>query len=110
MLGSKRGFPCATQAVWTIEEANQEGIPLRIPSMVVLLRHKGNAAFTAKFTIHAKVGFSMNPMRLPILTAPLKPVNFDGKRQLIKQGQQVDDDFSQLDLSSLTTLNFTSDQ
>ena len=111
MQGSERGFPYAKEAVWTLEEANQEGIPWRIPSLVVLVKYTAGSHFKAKFTIDAKIGWSINPMRWPIFAEASKPVTFDGKTELAPEGDgEFDNDFTFLDLSKLTRLDFTDDR
>ncbi len=110
MQGSERGFPIANEAVWTLEEVKQEGIPWRIPSLVTLIKYIPGTQFEAKFTIDAKVGFSINPMRWPIFADAPKPVLFDGKAQLILEGEEIDSDFTLLDLTTLTKLDFSDDR
>ena len=108
MHGLERGFPLAKEAVWTLEEANQEGLPWRIPSLVLLLKRTSATRFKAKFTIDAKIGWSINPMRWPIFAEAAKPVTFDGETQLIPEGEEeLDQDFTFLDLSRLTSLDFS---
>ena len=106
MKGSKRGFPVAQEAVWTLEEANQEGLPQAVPFFVVMMKCNSGESFTANFDLEAKVGFSINPLRWPLLRSTPKPVHFDGLAEYAPAEGPLDRDFSALDLSTLTTLDF----
>jgi|ERR1700761_1742744 len=112
MQGSKRGFPKAKEAVWTIQEAKQEGIPWRIPSMIVILKCSPGAKFVARFNVQAKLNASMNPLNWQLLKGSAKPapVSFDGEAELIPPAEDLDRDFNLLDLSKLTKLNFAEDR
>ena len=110
MQGSKRGFPKAKEAVWTLEEAKQEGIPWKIPSMIVIMKCSPEAAFVANFNVQAKVNASMDPRSWVISKASAKPVVFDGKAELTPPGEELDSDFTSLDISKLTKLNFADDR
>ena len=112
MQGSKRGFPKAKEAVWTLEEAKQEGVPWRIPSMIVVLKCSPGAKFVATFNVQTKVNASMNPLSWTLLKGSAKPapVPFDGKAELIPPTEELDKDFTLLDISKLTKLNFAEDR
>ena len=94
MQGSKRGFPTAKEAFWTLEEAKQEGLPWRIPPMVILAQHPPNTALSLRLSIDAKIGFSLNPLRWPMMKVAPKPVRLDGYTELLlSEEQAVDRDF-----------------
>ena len=93
------------------EEAKQEGLPWRIPPMVILVQHPGNTALSVRLTIDAKISFSLNPMRWPMMRVAPKPVKLDGHTELVlPEEQTVDRDFSRLDLNSLSKLDFSDDR
>ena len=102
---------------WSLSEAHSEGIPLRVPSLVVLVTHEAHETgkhfkFKLKPSIDASIGLSMNPLRSPIwsmLSNPLQPILLDDTRQLIPYGNDIDPDFTSLDLQRLTKTSFTSD-
>ena len=110
MQGSKRGFPKAKEAVWTLEEAKQEGIPWRIPSIIVIIKYSPGAGFFANFNVQAKVNASLNPRSWAVSKASATPVLFDGKAELIPPSEELDSDFTLLDISKLTKLNFAEDR
>ena len=109
MLGSLRGIPYPNQAVWTPEEAKEEGIPSRIPSLVFVVRYPPGKPFKAKFSTEAKIGFSLNPMCWSIFAAPVQPVTFNESLPLVPPDEEIDAEFSKLDLSIFTRLDFTQD-
>ena len=111
MQGSERGFPTAKEAFWTLEEAKQEGLPWRIPPMVILAELPQGTALSVRISIDAKIGFSLNPMRWPMMRVAPKPMRLDGHTELLlPEEQAVDRDFSRLDLNSLTKLDFSDDR
>lgn len=110
MKGSTRGFSVAREAVWTLEEANQEGLPQMIPSLVIMVKCLPGESFMADFDVEAKVGFSMNPLRWPLLRGTPKPVHFDGMTEYLPFEGPLNRDFSTLDLSTLTRLDFRETQ
>ena len=61
MQGIEKGLPYPRKVHWTLNEANKEGIPLRIPYLVVLVTYKAGRPFKLKFTIDASIGSSLNP-------------------------------------------------
>jgi hypothetical protein len=109
MQGGKRGFPKAKEALWTLEEAKQEGIPWRIPSMIVLLKCSPGATFSGKFNVQAKVNASMNPLSWRLLKGATNAVTFDGKTELIPYGEELNRDFTSVDILMLTKLDFADD-
>lgn len=109
MQGSVRGFPVAKEVVWTLEEAVQEGIPWRIPPLVIMLKSPAGEKFSARFKVQTRVNFSINPLRSPLLAGPAKRVEFDGQSELFATGKELPRDFTFLDLSQLTKLNFAED-
>lgn len=107
MKGSERGKRIDNQAVWTIEEAGGEGIPFTIPSIVLLLKLTAGLPFTASFSVEAKVGFSMNPLRWPQVRGTPRSVYFDGTTEyLAPEEGHLDRNFTSLDVSQLTRLDF----
>lgn len=106
MTGSERGFPVAREVIWTLEEASQEGLPQAIPSLVIMVKCPPGEPFMAHFDVEAKVGFSINPLRWPLLRGTPKPVHFDGLAEYLPVEGGLNRDFSTLDLSTLTKLHF----
>ena len=92
---------------WSLNEAKQEGIPLRIPSLVVLVKYKASRPFKLKLEIDASIGPSLNPQRWSIFAKPLGPISLDEGMQLIPYGNEIHPDFTSLDLMNLTKTNFT---
>lgn len=113
MQGSERGFPLANEAVWTLEEANSEGIPWRIPPMVLLLKYHAGVPFRARFEIDAKVGFSVNPLRWGrIFANPAREVRFDGRTELVLEGERevgMGREWGGLELGGLSSVDFSGD-
>lgn len=99
--------------LWNLNEAKEEGIPLRIPSLVVLLTkvHDTGKPFRLKlkFSINASIGLSLNPQRSSIFAKPVEPVLLDDSMQLIPDGNEVDPDFTSLEVQCLTRTNFSDD-
>ena len=100
------------KVLWSLNEANQEGIPLRVPSFVVLLTHKAHQTgrpfnFKLKFSIEASIGLSLNPQRWSVFAPRLEPVRLENTMQLVPLGKEIDSDFSSLELQRLTKTNFT---
>jgi hypothetical protein len=110
MQGSDRGFPLAKEVVWTLNEAMEEGIPWRIPSLVILLKSPVGKPFSAKFKVQTKVAYSINFLRLPIREGPPLPVQFDGTSELVPPGRELNRDFTVLNFAELTKLNFVEDK
>ena len=99
---------------WNLNEAKKEGIPLRVPSMVVLVTHKVDKPFKfkLKFDIDASIGFPLDPQHWTIvrkLRKKLEPVALTETSQLVPLENNIDSDFTSLDLESLTKTNFTND-
>ena len=99
--------------LWTLNEAKEEGIPLRIPSLVVLVTKANETSkpfrFKVKFSINASIGLSLNPQRSSIFAKPVEPVLLDDTMQLIPTGDEVDPDFTSLEVQRLTRTNFSDD-
>ena len=99
--------------LWNLEEAMEEGIPLRIPSLVVLVTNAHETGepfrFKLKFSIKASIGLSLNPQRSSIFAKPVEPVLLDDSMQLIPTGNEVDPDFTSLEVQRLTRTNFSDD-
>ena len=100
--------------LWNLNEAKEEGIPLRIPSLVVLVTTKAHDTGTpfrlkVKFSINASIGLSLNPQRSSIFARPVEPVLLDDTMQLIPDGSSVDPDFTSLEVQCLTRTNFSDD-
>ena len=111
MQGFGRDFPTARTAFWILEEAKQEGLPQRIPPMVISARHPQNAALSVRLCIDAKTGFSLNPGRWPMMKVTPKPVRLDEYTELLlPEEPAVDRGFSKLDLTSLSKLDFRVDR
>ena len=106
MQGSKKGLPRFRKVHWSLNEANQEGIPWRIPYLVVLMTYAAGKPFKIKFAINASIGPSLNPQRWQIFAKSLEPVSLDEGMKLIPTGGEVDRDFTSLDLGSLTKTSF----
>ena len=106
MQGSEKGFPQPKKVHWSLNEANEEGIPWRIPYLVVLVTYKAGRPFKVKFAINASIGPSLNPQRWQIFAKSLEPVPLHDGMQLIPSGGKVDDDFTPLDLGRLTKTSF----
>ena len=108
-------FGCGV--LWNLNEAKEEGIPLRIPSLVILVtkavRENGNSndafRFKVKFSINASIGLSLNPQRSSIFAKPVEPVVLDDRMQLIPAGEEVEPDFTSLDIQRLTRTSFSDD-
>ena len=102
---------------WSLNEAKSEGIPLRVPSLVVLVTHEAHETgrpfkFNLRLSIDVSIGLSVNPQRSPIwsmLSKPLQPILLNDTRQLIPYGSNIDPDFTSLELQHLTKTNFTND-
>lgn len=99
---------------WNLSEAVEEGIPLRVPSLVVLVSHRPNKPFKfrLKFDIDASIGFSLNPQRWSVvkrLRKKLEPVLLEDTMQRVSLENAVDSDFTSLELQRLTRTNFTND-
>ncbi len=105
VVKSRRGV------LWSLSEAKEEGIPLRIPSLVVLVTkaHETGQSFRfkVKFSIDASIGLSLNPQRS--FAKPVEPVLLDDTMQLIPTGDEVDPDFTSLEVQRLTRTNFSDD-
>ena len=100
--------------LWNLNEAKEEGIPLRIPSLVVLVTTKAHETgkpfrFKVRFSINASIGLSLNPQRSSIFAKPVEPVLLDDTMQLIPTGNEVDPDFTDLEVERLTRINFSDD-
>ena len=79
--------------------------------MVILAQHPQNTALSVRLSIDTKIGFSLNPMRWPMMRVAPKPVRLDGYTELVlPEEQAVDRDFSRLDLNSLSKLDFSGDR
>jgi len=66
--------------VWTLNDAMKEGIPWRIPSLVIMLKSPVGKPFSAKFKVQTTVAYLINFLRLPIRERPplpLPPVSDD---------------------------------
>lgn len=109
MEGIEKGFPHPKKVQWNLNEANEEGIPLRIPHLVVLVTYKAGNPFKLKFAIDASIGLSLNPQRWPIFAKSLEPVLLFDEMQLIPTGNEIDSDFTSLDLMRLTRTSFIDD-
>ena len=96
---------------WNLSEAFEEGIPLRVPSLVVLVTHRPDKPFRfrLKFDIDASIGFSLNPQRWRSLGKKVEPVLLEDTMQLVSLDNTVDSDFTSLELQRLTRTNFTND-
>lgn len=105
------------RVLWSLNEAKEEGIPLRIPSLVVLVTKANETGkpfrFRVKFSINASIGLSLNPKRSSIFAnifaKPVEPVLLDDTMQLIPTGNEVDPDFTSMDVQRLTRTNFSDD-
>ena len=100
--------------LWNLSEAKEEGIPLRIPSLVVLVTPKAQDTgkpfrLKLKFSMNASIGLSLNPQRSSIFAKPVEPVLLDDTMQLIPDGDEIDPDFTTLDVQCLTRTNFSDD-
>ena len=104
--------------LWNLNEAKEEGIPLRIPSLVVLVTTTMKAhhetedkpfRFKVKFSINASIGMSLNPQRSSLFAKPVEPVLLDETMELIPTGNEVDADFTELEVERLTRTNFRDD-
>ena len=99
--------------LWNLNEAKEEGIPLRIPSLVVLVTKAHDAGqpfrLKVKFSINASIGLSLNPQRSSMFAKPVEPVRLDDTMQLIPDGDSVDPDFTSLEVQCLTRTNFSDD-
>lgn len=89
MQGSDRGFLLAKEVVWKLNEATEEGIPWRIPSLVIMLKSSVSKQFSAKFKVQTKVAYSINFLRLPLLEGPPIPVHFDRTSELVAPGKEL---------------------
>ncbi|KAL6717721.1 hypothetical protein ACLMJK_005636 [Lecanora helva] len=104
MDGSPKGIPVKNQVQWNLNEASQEGIPPAPPSLVVLITYKKATSFNLRFTVNASIGRSLNPQRWAMFAKSLEPISLNEGMQLIPCDNEVDSDFTCLDLQSLTRL------
>ena len=104
MQGVAKGLPKRKKVRWSLNEANEEGIPWRIPYLVILFRYKAGKPFKVKFAINASIAFSMNPQQ--IFAPSLKPIPLSDGMQLIPTWDDVDQYFTPLDLKRLTKTSF----
>lgn len=77
--------------------------------MIVLLKCSPGATFSGKFNVQAKVNASMNPLSWRLLKGATNTVTFDGKTELIPYGAELNRDFTSVDISALTKLDFADD-
>jgi hypothetical protein len=87
-------MPTSKGALYTINEANEEGIPSKMPWLVMMVKYTAGTQFRAKFRIEAPIAFSLNPSRRPIFADAPKFVTFNGMTELIKLGEKKDPDFT----------------
>ena len=101
--------------LWNLNEAKEEGIPLRIPSLIVLVMTKAHETlgkpfrFKVKFSINASIGLSLNLQLSFMLAKPVDFVLLDDSMQLIPIGDDVDLDFTDLEVERLTRTEFRDD-
>ena len=107
MTGVAKGIPHLKKVLWSLNEAVQEGIPIRPPSLVALVTYKEGTPFKLKFEIEASIGPSVNPRRW--FAKPVKPIVLNEEMQLIPPGNEIDSDFTSLDLMTLTRTVLTDD-
>ena len=96
--------------LWVLHEAEGEGIPWQIPSLVVLITHKPGKpfAFSLKFNISASIGSSRLPF-LKKLQRSVEPLLLNDTMQRVPYHNEIDPDFTSLDLQRLTRTSFTED-
>jgi hypothetical protein len=50
VVGSSRGHPKRNHVVWSLEERSQDGVPHRVPPVVIMVRYQSGERFKAKFS------------------------------------------------------------